>query len=55
MENNQKWSPAKPKKIVARLLVDVETQIIPNFKAGDELYPTKTDIEVKAREIPEKN
>ena len=41
MENNQQWSPAKPKKIVARLLFDVETQIIPNFKPGKELYPTK--------------
>ena len=29
------------KKFIARLLVDVETQIIPHFKPEEELYPTK--------------
>ena len=29
------------KKIIARLLVDVETQIIPHFKPEEEFYPTK--------------
>ena len=29
------------KKIIARLLVDVETQIISHFKPQEELYPTK--------------
>ena len=41
MENNQQWSQARPEKIIARLLVDVETQIIPHFKPEEELYPTK--------------
>ena len=45
MENNQKWSQAKSKKIIARLLVDVETQIIPHLKTHlktkEGRYPTK--------------
>ena len=41
MENNQQWSQARPEKFIARLLVDVETQIIPHFKPEEELYPTK--------------
>ena len=41
MENNWQWSEAKPKKFIARLLVDVETQIIPHFKPEKELYPTR--------------
>ena len=40
MENDRQWSQAKPKKFIARLLVDIETQIIPHFKPEEELYPT---------------
>ena len=40
MENNQKWSQAKPKNFIAQLLVDVETQIIRHFKPEKELFPT---------------
>ena len=39
MENNQKWSQAKPKKFIAQLLLDVETLIIPHFKPKEQLYP----------------
>ena len=48
MENNQQWSQARPEKFIARLLVDVETQITPHLKTEEGLNPTKKK---KGREI----
>ena len=38
MEKDRQWPQAKPKKFIARFLVDIETQIIPHFKPETQLY-----------------
>ena len=37
----QQCSQVKPKKCIALLLVDVETQVIPHIKAKEEIYSPK--------------
>ena len=37
----QQWSRVKSKKCIALLLVHVETQVIPHFKAKEDIYSSK--------------